>query len=386
MGTRSPSAATRHGSTAGDLLSRRALNRATLARQFLLERSGLSALEMVERLVGLQAQAPFPPYFGLWSRLVDFRPEELVGLFHDRSVVRMALMRSTIHLVSGRDARMLRPLIQPVLNRSLSGTFARPIQGLDIEALTAAGRALVEEQPRTFGELGALLRERWPDRDAGALAAAVRTTVPLVQVPPRGLWGESGKAAHTSVESWLGAPLDPRPAAEGLVRRYLAAFGPASVLDVQQWSGLTRLGEVVERLRPGLRCFRDENGRALFDLPEAPRPDPDTPAPVRFVAEFDNLLLSHADRTRVIAAEHRPAVFTVNGVIPGTVLVDGFAHGTWRITRQRRGAVLRIRPFGRVPSRVRSALTAEGARLLAFAVPDAEPADIEFTDTESTSA
>ncbi len=363
-----------------DVLSLRALNRATLARQMLLERCRLPALDAVERLVGLQAQAPLPPYFGLWARLVDFRPDELAGLLENRSVVRIALMRSTIHLVSGRDARMLRPLVQPVLDRGLTGVYGRPLDGMDVAALATAGRALVEERPRTFSELGTLLRTRWPDREPNALAQAVRTTVPLVQVPPRGLWGGSGQAAHTSVESWLGAPLEPQPSAAELVRRYLAAFGPASVRDIQQWSGLTRLGAVVKQLRPELHSYRDEHGRELFDLPEAPRPDPDTPAPVRLVAEFDNLVLSHADRTRVIADEHRPGVFTINGVIPGTVLVDGFVRGTWRVNRRRGAAVLSVQPFVRLTRQVRKDVEAEGERLLAFAAPEAATRSLEFAD------
>jgi Winged helix DNA-binding domain len=373
----SPAGARRGGGTR-DVLSLRALNRATLERQLLLRRWSLPALEVVERLVGLQAQAPLPPYFGLWTRLTDFRPADLATLLTDRKVVRIALMRSTIHLVSGRDCRMLRPLVQPVLDRGVVGAYGAPLDGLDLAAIGAAGRALVEETPRTFRELGALLAKRWPGRDPTALAQAVRTAVPLVQVPPRGIWGASGPAAHTSSECWLGAPLDPRPSPAELVRRYLAAFGPASVLDVQKWSGLTRLGEVVAQLRPELRAFSDVQGRELFDLPDAPRPDPDVPAPVRFLAEYDNLLLSHADRTRVIADEHRPAIYTVNGVIPGSVLVDGFARGRWRIERVRGAATLRIRPFVRLPKSVRAALADEGARLLEFAAADAQTHDIAF--------
>jgi hypothetical protein len=156
-----------------------------------------------------------------------------------------------------------------------------------------------------------------------------------------------------------------------MVARYLGAFGPASVADVQTWSGLTRLGEVVDRLRPGLRTFRDEQGRELFDLPDAPRPDPGTPAPVRLVAEFDNLILSHADRTRVISDLGRQRIATPNGVFPGTVLVDGFAAGMWRITRSRGSAVLTIEPFGPLPDADRDAVTAEARRLLVFAAPEA---------------
>jgi hypothetical protein len=199
-----------------------------------------------------------------------------------------------------------------------------------------------------------------------------------VQVPPRGLWSTSGQATLTSAEAWLGRDLDARPSPDELVLRYLRAFGPAGVADVQKWCGLTRLGEVVERLRPRLRSFRDEAGRELFDLPRAPRPDPDTPAPPRFLAEYDNVLLSHADRTRIMAAEHRWGVFTVNGRVLGTILVDGFVAGTWAIARDGGRATLRIQPFARLAKADRAALAEEGERLLGFAAAGAEDHDVRF--------
>jgi hypothetical protein len=361
------------------VLGLRALNRALLARQLLLRREPLSATEVMERLVGLQAQAPNPPYFGLWSRLDGFQPGALSRLLEDRQVVRIALMRSTIHLVTARDCLTLRPLLQPVLERALKGTHGRHLMGLDLQQVADAGRVLVEERPRTFAELGALLREQWPDRDADALSSTVRTLVPLVQVPPRGLWGASGPAAHTSAESWLRRPLDPHSALDALVLRYLSAFGPATIKDIQTWSGLTRLREVTERLRPRLRTFRDEQGQELFDLPDAPRPDPDTPAPPRLLAEFDNVLLSHANRDRIITSAQRKRVFTVNGLIPGTVLVEGFVRGIWAITQDKATATLRIEPFGPLPKKDRAALAEEGDRLLTFAAPDAQVREVQFT-------
>ena len=324
---------------------------------------------MVEHLAGLQAQAPFPPYYGLWSRLAGFQPGDLADLLVDRRVVRIALMRSTIHLVSARDCLTFRPLIQPVLDRSLSAVFGKQLAGLDTAALAEAGRALVDAEPRTFGELGGLLSPDWPGHPPNALAQGVRVLVPLIQVPPRAVWGASGLSRHTSAETWLGAPLDPSPSVDALVTRYLAAFGPATVADVQAWSGLTRLGEVVERLRPGLHTFRDERGKELFDLLDAPRPAPGTPAPVRLVAEFDNLILSHADRARVISPDLRQRLNTRNGIFPGTVLVDGFVAGMWRITRARGAAALTVELFAEVPAADRDAVIAEGERLLHFAAP-----------------
>jgi len=368
-----------------DVLNLRALNRALLARQMLLEPSPLpdgpgraaAVIAMVEHLAGLQAQAPFPPYYGLWSRLAGFQPADLAGLLLSRQVVRIALMRSTIHLVSARDCLTLRPLLQPVLDRALPAIFGKQFAGLDTAALAEAGRALVDAEPRTFGELGGLLATDWPGHPPNALAQGVRVLVPLVQVPPRAVWGASGLSRHTSAQAWLGSPLDPRPSPDALVLRYLAAFGPAAVADVQAWSGLTRLGEVVDRLRPGLRTFRDERGKELFDLPDAPRPAPGTPAPVRLVAEFDNLVLSHADRGRVISPAHRQRLNTRNGIFPGTVLVDGFVAGMWRITRTRGAATLTAEMFVAVSPADRAALVAEAERLLGFAAPG-DAHDIRF--------
>ncbi|HLL45439.1 MAG TPA: winged helix DNA-binding domain-containing protein [Longimicrobiaceae bacterium] len=366
---------------AGEVLGRRALNRALLARQGLLRRWTTPPAEAVERLVGMQAQAPDPPYVGLWTRLEGFRPDDLARLVEERAVVRIALMRSTIHLVTARDCLALRPLLQPVLDRGFRSAYGRRLEGMDTAALADAARALVEERPRTFADIGAALGERWPDRDPAALSAAARTLLPLVQVPPRGLWGRSGPAAHTTAEAWLGRPLDPDYRVDDVVLRYLAAFGPATAADVQTWSGLTRLKESVERLRPGLLCFRDEHGRQLFDLPDAPRPDPDTPAPARFMAEWDNVLLSHADRTRVISEEHRRRIFTPNGIFPGTILVDGFVAGTWKIERHRGVATLRVEPFAPLAAEDQAALAEEGERLLAFAAAEI-PAEVRFAAPE----
>ncbi|GAA1964119.1 winged helix DNA-binding domain-containing protein [Kitasatospora viridis] len=360
------------------LLRARALNRATLERQLLLRRWELTVPQALERLVGLQAQTPHTWYVGLWTRLADYRPEPTADLLREAGVVRMALMRSTIHLVTAADCLWLRPLVEPVIERSTAGSFGRDLVGLDRTDLAAAGRELLGDEPLTFSELGRALAERWPDRDPAALAQAVRASVPLVQVPPRGLWGRSGRAAHTPVEAWLGRPVDTAADVRQLVLRHLAAFGPATVRDVQQWSGLTRLAEVIDGLRPQLMVFRDEQGRELYDLPDAPRPHPDTPAPVRFLYDFDNLLLSHADRSRVLTVSFADQGFAGTMEMPRAVLVDGFVAATWKVVAKRGEATLTVRPFRRLTAAEREEIVAEGTRLLAFAAAKATARDIVF--------
>ncbi|MFC9712467.1 winged helix DNA-binding domain-containing protein [Paenibacillus sp. NPDC056933] len=370
----------RHGSNAKvQVLGPRALNRALLARQMLLSRVNLSALEVIERLVGLQAQAPTAPYFGLWTRMEDFHPDELSRLYLNRQVVRIALMRSTLHLVSARDCLDLRPLVQAAHDRGLKGTYGKHLLGLDMNELASAGRALIEAEPLTFNELGKRLGERWPNHDPAVLAAAIRVLLPLVQVPPRGLWGKHGQAKHTSAEQWLGHPLSSESSIEKVVLRYLAAFGPATVKDIQVWSGLTRMSEIIKKLHPQLAIFRDEQGRDLFDLPDAPRPDAQTPSPPRFLGEFDNMLLSYADRSRIIDEAYRKRVFSVNGIIRSTLLIDGFVSGIWKIQREHGTATLIIELFKPLSTEDHMALMEEGAKLLRFAAADEKSHAIVFT-------
>jgi hypothetical protein len=322
---------------------------------------------------------PNHPYFALWSRLQDFNPEELSTLIGDRKAVRTAVMRTTIHLVTARDALALCPLTAPVMERTLRSTpFGKGTVGLDLDEVVVAGRAVLEEKPRTLTELGRLLQARWPDREAINLARSVHYRAPLVQIPPRGLWGRSMQATWTTLESWLGREVEKAPSIDAAVLRYLAAFGPASPADARTWSGLTGLGEVFERLRPQLRVFRDERNRELFDLPGAPRPDADTPAPVRYLPEYDNLFLSHADRQRIARDEDRRRFATVNGVGPNAFSLDGFLQGTWRIRRQGDTATLLIEPLNAVSKAERRALEKEGEALLAFAAADTAQRSVEF--------
>ncbi|MBX6389515.1 MAG: AlkZ family DNA glycosylase, partial [Frankia sp.] len=250
------------------------------------------------------------------------------------------------------------------------------LRGLDFAALAAVARELLEAAPRTPKELGACLQERWPQRPTDSLAHAARGTLPLVQLPPRGLWGRSGQVMLTTAQAWLGRPLA-TPDPDELVCRYLGAFGPATVQDAQTWSGLTGLREVFDRLGPRLRRLRDERGRELFDVPDAPRPDPDTPAPVRFLAEFDNLLVSHAERSRVIAAERMASIGARREPWRG-VLVDGEVKATWKLVRERGGTHLLVEHFCPLTAEERAEVNKEGHRLLAFAVPRQTAPEIRF--------
>jgi hypothetical protein len=363
------------------ILTRRELNRALLARQHLLERVVRSAPAMVDHLVGMQAQVPANPYVALWSRVEGFGPDDLAGLIEGRRAVRMSLMRTTLHLVTAGDAYALRPVMQGVLERGFaSGSpFHRDLVGLDTGEVIAAGRdlldgALAAGTALTTNALGKGLGERWPDRNPVSLSYAVRYLVPMVQVPPRGLWGRSGQARWATLDGWLGRPLDGAADPDEVVIRYLAAFGPASVKDVATWSWLTGVREIVDRLRPRLRTFRDERGTELFDVPDGPLPDPDTPAPPRLLPEYDNIALSHDDRSRIIAPT---ALGRLTGYV-GTLLLDGFVDGQWRLDTAKDAATLVLDPFRPLAALERDALVAEGERLLAFAAPDAAARRIEF--------
>ncbi|MFE6734947.1 winged helix DNA-binding domain-containing protein [Microbacterium sp. NPDC057650] len=361
-------------------LGRRVLNRATLERQLLLRRSDLSVLQAVEHLVGVQAQTPHSWYVGLWSRLAGFTPAQAADPLADRQLVRMALMRSTIHLVSADDARALRPLIQPVLDRDLyrNHTHGKPVAGIDMAALVADGAELLAPAALTNKQLGELLAERWPDRAPASLVYAIRNQVPLVQVPPRGIWGRSGPIAHTTADAWIGPDRTSPITLARMIERYLAAFGPASVKDVQVWSGLTRLREVVDGM-PHLQVFQDEDGRELLDLPDVALPDPDVPAPPRFLYDFDNLLLSHADRSRVITETCGRQSYRAQRPTPQILLVDGFTAGDWTITRDAESATLTVRPHDRpFASADADAIAAEGRALLAFSDPDSPTRDVVF--------
>ena len=312
------------------MLTERVLNRTLLERQHLLERVPMSPLAMTEHLVGLQAQDVLPPYLSLWSRVADFDPAEISGALGDRRAVRILLMRGTIHLVTAADCLLLRPLVQGMLDKiTRTSQVSREAADVPRDELTAAGRAAFADGPLPFKALGEVLEERFPDYPARALANTVREMLPLVQVPPRGMWKQAGGVVYETAETWLGSELAPEPDLPEVVRRYLRAFGPATAADVTAWSRVTGMKPVLESM-DGLVTFWDANGRLLYDLEGLPVADPEVPTPVRLLGKYDNLWLSHADRTRVTTPENRRRWMGLNGGVGNTVFVDGMLEGLWR--------------------------------------------------------
>ena len=363
------------------ILNRRALNRATLARQMLLRREQATPVEAIERLCGMQAQLARPPFIGLWSRLESLTRRDLIEAIDNRDVLRGTLMRGTLHLMSRRDFIAFRAAIQPVLSAALLGVFRDRANGADRDAILAAARERFAGDACTFDALRDFLSERFPGVDERLMGYTVRMHLPLVQTPaPGATWAYPAAADFTVAESWLGEPLSDDATPHALVLRYLAAFGPASVEDFQTWSGLKSARPVFDALRPALQTFHTERRKELFDLPDAPRPSEDTDAPVRFLPDFDNLLLAHADRERIIASEHRSLVCTKNLRILPTFLVDGFATGLWTTERKRKEATLVIQPFGALAKGRRQELFEEGERLLRFVEEDAQRFTVRTAD------
>ncbi|PXX61748.1 winged helix DNA-binding protein [Nocardia tenerifensis] len=346
------------------VLTTRALNRATLARQLLLTRADLPVLDTVAHLCGLQAQEPQEPFIGLWSRLRAFDPAALDDLMTSRRVVRTHLMRRTVHLVTADDALAWRARHDAMLRQRVLGVYRRELDGVDLDELAAAARAvLADEQPRTMPELGRTLSARWPAAGPRALGEMVIALVPTVQLPPRGLWRRRAGAHIVPVASWLGREIDlleegADPVGETLVKRYLTAFGPAASADLRAWCGLAGLPGAVAATREKLLTFRDESGRELLDLPDAPRPDPETPAPVRFLPAFDNAILGYHDRGRIIDQAHRGLSVAGERV----VLVDGRVAATWTTEAD----TVVVAPLRRFTRAERTTVAEEGQELASF--------------------
>ncbi|MEO6206894.1 MAG: winged helix DNA-binding domain-containing protein [Candidatus Limnocylindrales bacterium] len=357
------------------LLDRRTLGRTLLARQGLLERSAEAPADVIGRLVGVQAQEPIDPYVALWTRIRDFDPLTLSDGIAERRFVRIGLMRTTLHLVTADDAQALHPIMIDVLRRAWrSSSFKKTLGDVELEPMLGAARHALEAGPTTPSDLGRILGALWPDRDANAMAYLARFLLPLVQVPPRGLWRQTGRAANTTLEVWTGR--QPEAAAiDDVVLRYLRAFGPATSGDLRTWSWLTGLRPVLERLRPQLCTYRDERGRELFDVADGMITDPATAAPVRFLPQYDNVFLSHDDRSRINGAMSWGLEFGGKGV----VLVDGSISGAWRVKRAARVAMMTVE-LGRVLTMgERTDLEAEAEGLGGFLDPDG-PRDLRIVD------
>jgi hypothetical protein len=359
------------------VLKLRELNRATLARQMLLERAQLPVTAAIERLAGLQAQLASTPYVGLWTRLRDFKREDLANEIEQRKVVKATFIRATLHLCTAEDYLRFRTTLQPLLIGASSEIAKRRGGDFDLDKVLKAARKFIGEKPRTFAEISEMLNRLLPDTDVGSMRYTVRTHIPLVQVPIASGWSYSNKPEFTLAEEWIGRAISPKDNLPELVRRYLAAFGPASVTDAQTWSGL-KLKDTFEKLRPELQTYRDEGRRELFDLPEVSLPAEDVPAPVRFLPEYDNLLLSHSNRTRVVADEYRSRVYLPGLRVAATILVDGFVRGAWKVEKTKDTATLVIEPFDKLTKRDRTALGQEGERLVRFVEAKAKSFEVRF--------
>lgn len=348
----------------------RELGRATLARQMLLSRERTTPLAAIERLLAMQAQLPRPPFIGLFSRVHGFRREDLLSAIERRAIVRATALRATLHLLSARDYAALRAAIAPALERAMRSILKTRHAELDVARLIEDARPFLRERPRTFDEVRTHLSAMHPQADDRAMGYAIRTSLPLVMVPAASGWGYAAQSEFTLAEQWLDRPIDLAPTSpRELVLRYLAAYGPASVADAQSFCGLTGLRETFDALRDELYVIHDESGRELFDLAAAPRPPADAPAPVRFVPEFDHLIVAREDE-RILAAKHREKVFLPGLRVVPVFLIDGAAAGTWKIERKKGIATLALAPFTQLERERRAALEEEGESLLRFVEPD----------------
>lgn len=368
----------RAGDHLTEVLSPKDLNRALLARQMLLERVDVSPTEAIERLAGLQAQEPAPIFAGLWTRVDGFDADAFRGLILDNKVVRGTAMRGTIHLLTAGDFRMVRPAIQAALDRTTAST-GRRAEDLDLDLLIRKATELLRQEPRSMKELVPLLAEDFPEADGQELRHALRIKLPMVLVPdrddPRG-W--KGNAPFADAYAWLGGKPAKGMSKPELVRRYLAAFGPATPADFGTWSGLPGVRKIFEPMRADLVTFEDERGRELFDLPDAPRPGGRIGAPARFIPAFDNLTLSHDERDRIISPENLKLVFTKNGRIPPMFLWDGFVAGIWKNESKGSDCLLTLTPFRPLPPEAKAAIKEEGLRLLSFLEPGASRPKVKF--------
>ena len=339
-------------------LTARDLNRTLLARQHLLQRTTMPVPAMAAHLVGLQAQENLPPYLSLAARLDPFDPYDVTRGLEDRSLVRLLTMRGTIHLLLPDDALMLRAFTQPAHERERKvSPNTRPGVHLQPAEVRAAAVAALADGPLPVKALGEAMAAHLPDVPPNALAHLARVDVPLVQVPPRGCWQQSGGVVYDRVDRWLGRPLS-TPEPEAIVRRYLAAFGPATAADVTAWSGVTRLGPVVSRMDDLVRHVGPD-GRPVYDVPHGEIVGGDVAAPPRLLGTYDNVWLSHAGRDRVTEPDKRTGWMGPNGGTAATVFIDGMLEGLWWLKDGR----IRTDLFRALTRRERSGLDDEITRV-----------------------
>ncbi|WP_174185794.1 winged helix DNA-binding domain-containing protein [Nocardia barduliensis] len=364
-------------------LSNRVLNRTLLARQHLLERSRLTAHQMCDHLVGLQAQDSPPPYVGLWSRVAAFDPATVSNALEDRSLVRITLMRGTIHLVTPSDAVRIAPHVQPELEKVpfRKGFNYGAMIGLDPEQVRGHGEAVLGDEPMSAADLRARAAELYPDRDPGAVVQTWLYQLPVLQTPPRGKWKDNSRPIWSRVQPWLGVPLDPTYPLAELIFRYLRAFGPASTMDMQTWSKLPGMKQAVAELGDRVRIYTDERGRTLYDVADGALADPDVPAPVRLLGWYDNAVLSHQDRTRIVPDGTAPALRAFAAQV-SPVLVDGFLAGLYKVFTDAKLARLRISPTRSWTNAERAEVEAEAHALLAFLEADKQ-ASVEILDVHA---
>jgi hypothetical protein len=338
------------------VLTLRQLNRALLARQLLLERRKLGVQQAVERLCAIQAQWPQSPYIGLWSRLTGFKKEQLTRALAEHRVVKTQLFRITLHMTSARDYPYFFAVWGPSARDRTPG-----IEQKTLEELSRRVRAVALEREVTQAEV-----EELAAAEMGGLRWRTRTLTPLVHLPPGGTWSHYGRSQLRAMEAVLGVELPSREdGAERLVRSYLAAFGPATQEDILRFAGV-RVGDIRPGLeRVELERYVDERGRVLLDLPRAPLPDGDAPAPIRFLPKWDSSILAYAppERTRILPETYRPTVIRKNGDVLPTVLVDGFVAATWDVGTKRD---LTITPLRRLTKQERAEIDDEGERLVEF--------------------
>jgi hypothetical protein len=358
--------------------SRRALGRALLARQLLLERRDCSVEQVLTRVGGLQAQEPRPPFLALWNRIAGFANQDLITAALRRSAVRATLHRGTIHLLDSTD--------YPVWRTALSGELAALPRGLgpaaravDVPAVRAAAQQLFQGRRLRFGELRPLLAERFPDVDPHILGVYARMTVPLVLPPTDNVWGWAADPAFARADDWIAMPdIDPAVARDQLVLAHLAAFGPARAADVAAWSGMRSVQVVLDRLAAQLVRFSDESGRVLYDLPDAPRPTEEVPAPPRLLGDWDTVLLGHAEHSRVVDAEVRRRLMTSNGRLRPCLMVDGRVVGGWSVEQSGSTALLSLEPYVPVPRAGLTSAAGEAADLLSWLSPGTTGHDVQI--------